>query len=153
MARSGASLPAGRNHAPLTDPEQLRVSNTCLGLERGVPFRVESRERTRFRVWEENGEEHAEIVFGADVYPGTGVVDPNSSLSMVAAVAHELAHYFRWRDKTEISDNRLEHIDESLTSLEAILRYYGHFSENERQQLIRDAIQRLQLFIQSNADE
>jgi hypothetical protein len=153
MPRANASLLAGRNHAPLTDQERIRVSNTCIGLERNIPFRVASDERTRFRVWDDAGEEQAEIVFGADVYPGTGVVDPNSSLSMQAAVAHEVAHYFRWRDKTEIPDDRLEHIDEALTSLEAILRYYGHLSDNERQQLVRDSIQRLQTFVQENLRE
>jgi len=150
MARGTASLLAGRNHKPLTQQEQVRISNTCLGLERTVPFRVAEEEKTRFRVWEEDGIEQAEIVFGADVYPGTGVVDPNSSLSMQAAVAHELAHYFRWKDKTEVTSNELEHIDEALTSLEAILRYFAHFNENEKQQLIRDAIQRLQILVKKH---
>lgn len=146
MPRNSRSLLVGRNNAPLTTHQVRRVSNTCLGLEKNAPFRVDPAQTTRFRVYEEGGEEVAEIIFGADVMPGTGVIDPNSSLGMEAAVAHELTHYFRWRSMTELQDPKLENIDEALTSLEAILRYYIHLNENDRQQLIRDAIQRLQLF-------
>lgn len=148
MARGPMSLLAGRNTAPLNDQEQQRVSNTVIGLERNINFRVASGERTRFRVYNNDADEEvAEIVFGEDVFPGNGVADPNSSLSLKCAIAHELSHYFRWHDKTEYSDEAHEHLDEAVTSLEAILRYYQHLTDNERQQLIRDAIQRVQIFV------
>jgi hypothetical protein len=148
MARGIQSLLAGRNTAPLSQQEEQRVSNTIMGLETKINFRVVSGESTRFRVFnDEDGMEVAEIIFGADVFPGRGVVDPNSSLSMKAAIAHELSHYFRWHDKTEYEEGELAQLDETITSLEAILRYYQHLNDNERQQLVRDAIQRVQIFV------
>jgi hypothetical protein len=67
---------------------------------------------------------------------------------MQAAAAHELCHLYRWRDRTEVTDERLEEIDEALTSLEAILRFPRELSAHEVRQLVSDAIQRLQMFCQ-----
>jgi hypothetical protein len=77
------------------------------------------------------------------------VVDPNSALSLDAAAAHELTHYHRWKDKTAISDLQLEHIDEALTSLQAIGRYSRQLSESDVHGLVADAIQRLVLYVQA----
>lgn len=145
MPRDVPSLLAGRNAQPLSDEDRKRVANTCLGLDPRAPFVVREGERTRFRLTPEEG--LPEIVFGEDVYPGIGVVDPNSSLGMLAAVAHELSHYYRWVDMTELSVPALEHLDEAFTSLDAILRFYQHLTDNDRQNLIRDAIQRIQMHI------
>lgn len=148
MPANRESLLAGRHAAPLNSEEVRRVINTFLGLDGTAPVRYENGARTRFRVVEEEGAEPLiEIVFGADIYPGIGVVDPNSSLSMQAAAAHELCHFYRWRDKTEIQEEDLVHIDEAMTSLEAILRF-PKLGEHDCRQLVSDAIQRLQLFVQ-----
>ncbi|WP_157083470.1 hypothetical protein [Bradyrhizobium manausense] len=119
---------------------------------KATPVRHEPSARTRFRVTVENEETLAEIVFGPDIYPGTSVVDPNSSLSMQAAAAHELCHYYRWRDKTEVEDGVLVHVDEALTSLEAVLRF-PKLGEHDIRQLVSDAIQRLQIFVQEKNSE
>jgi len=41
----------------------------------------------------------------------------------------------------------MEHLDEALTSLQAVMRYNRHLSEHDVRQLICDAIQRLQLYV------
>lgn len=148
MPANRESLLAGRNVKPLDLIEIRRVTNTFLGLDSSAPVRHEDGARTRFRVVQENNEQVGEIVFGPDIYPGAGVADPNSSLSMQAAAAHELCHLYRWRDKTEIVDENLQHIDEALTSLEAILRF-PRLGDHDFRQLVADAIQRLQLFMQT----
>jgi hypothetical protein len=142
------SLLAGRNVRALSAEDVTRVFNTFLGLERNVSVRYEPNSRTVFRVPALEGEEECEITFGEDVYPGAGVVDPNSSLSMLAAVAHEVTHFHRWRDKTEIVADELVEIDEALTSLEAILRFPRNLNDHDIRQLVADAIQRLQIFAQ-----
>ena len=148
MSSGRASLLAGRNGAPLSDQEIVRVANTFLGLDREANFRYAAGEATRCRVYEQDSETICEIVYGADIFPGTSVVDPNSSLSMRAAAAHELSHFHRWRDKTELYGEHLTEIDEALTSLDAVQRYQAHLSENEVRQLVADAMQRLQVFVQ-----
>jgi hypothetical protein len=102
MPRDRASLLAGRNRRPLSDDEITRVTNTFLGMDREANTRYDGNGNTRFRTFEDDGEIGHEIVFCSDIYPGTSVVDPNSSLSMRAAAAHELSHYHRWRDITEL---------------------------------------------------
>jgi hypothetical protein len=111
--------------------------------------RYEEAARTVFRVeHSESGEEYGEIVFGPDIYPGRSVVDPDSALGLQAAAAHELTHYHRWRDKTELPDRSMEHLDEALTSLQAILRYDRQLSDHDVRHLVSDAIQRFQLYVQ-----
>jgi hypothetical protein len=144
------SLLAGRNAQPLSDDDVRRVYNTFLGLEPHLLVRYARGSRTVFRVpaaGEDGGD--CEVTFGEDIYPGNAVLDPNASLSMQAAVAHEVTHYFRWRDKTEINDLELEAIDEALTSLEAILRFPRDLNDHDTRKLVADAIQRLQLFAHS----
>lgn len=87
------------------------------------------------------------MTFGEDIYPGKSVLDPNASLSMQAAVAHEVTHFCRWRDKTELLQAEFEEIDEALTSLESVLRFPRQLNEHDMRQLVADAIQRLQLYI------
>ena len=142
------SLIAGRNTQPLTDLEVRRVVNTFLGLDDTLPVRYDPNRRTAFRVpaAEQDGGE-CEVTFGNDIYPGRSVIDPNSALSMEAAVAHEVTHYNRWKDKTELPSSDLEEIDEALTSLEAILRLPRDLNEHATRQLVADAIQRLQIYV------
>jgi len=148
MPANRESLLAGRNGAPLDPRDVRRATNTFLGLDSTAPVRYEEGARTAFRVTVEEVEEVVEIVFGPDLYPGIGVADPNSSLSMQAAAAHELSHYYRWRDRTEIVNDQLYEINEALTSLEAILRFPRELNDHDIRQLVADAIQRLQIYIQ-----
>ncbi len=151
MPANHESLLAGRSLAPLADKDVKRAISTFLGLDPKAPVRYQEAARTSFRVYlDESGQETPEIIFGPDLYPGTGVLDPNSSLSMQAAAAHELTHYARWVDKTELSQDHLFEIDEALTSLESILRFQTKLGEHDIRQLVGDAIQRLQLFAQKN---
>jgi hypothetical protein len=148
MPTKHSSLLAGRNSAPLTQEEVRRATNVFLGLDDKVNARHEADVRTAFRVSiDDSGNHYGEVVFGPDIYPGTSVVDPNSALSLQAAAAHELTHYHRWRDKTSISEEELEHIDEALTSLEAVLRYDHQLNRTDVRVLVSDAMQRLRLYV------
>lgn len=142
------SLLAGRNTQPLSDNDVRRVFNTFLGLDSTLPVRYVAGCRTVFRVpaaSPDGGD--CEVTFGEDIYPGKSVLDPNASLSMQAAVAHEITHFCRWRDKTELLSPDLEEIDEALTSLESILRFPRQLSDHDTRQLVADAIQRLQRYV------
>jgi hypothetical protein len=141
------SLLAGRNQAPLTDEQVRRATNTFLGLESTVNTRYDPDSRTVFHInREEPGDEYGEIIFGPDIYPGRSVIDPNSALGLKSAAAHELTHYHRWLDNTALPIS-LEHLDEALTSLQAIMRYDRELTTHDFRQLISDAIQRLQLYV------
>lgn len=150
MPDQAGSLLGGRNVVPLTDAQVRSVANTFLGLDDRSAPKYDPQSRTIFRVRVEDGQEVSEIVFGPDIYPGTGVADPNSSLSMKAAVAHELCHHYRHADLTEINDETLKHIDEALTSLEAIQRFPRQLNDHDIRQLVADAMHRLQLFAQEH---
>src|ERR1041384_4351326 len=114
---------------PLTDAEVRRAISAFIALDPAVNVRHEDGARTTFRVSrDEQGVEFGEIVFGSDIYPGGSVADPNAGLSLNAAAAHELTHYYRWVDRTQLIDQRQEHLDEALTSLEAICRYERNLS-------------------------
>lgn len=150
----GGSLLAGRNAAPLTDQEIRRASQVFLGLEARVPFKYDAAARTVFRVVvADDGEHYGEVVFGPDLYPGGSVADANSALSLNAAVAHELTHFHRWRDKLALPESELEHLDEALTSLQAIQRYDRDLNPTDVRQLVADAVQRIRLFVHENREE
>lgn len=126
-----------------------------MGLQVDVPpedqcdSRYEPSVATHFELQQtDEGIEYGLIVFGPDIFPGTSALDPNAEISMKAAAAHELSHYHRWRDTTELD---VGHLDEALTSLDAALRYSRHLSAHETQQLIRDAIRRVSLYQQEAA--
>ena len=143
-----ASLLDGRNLTPLTEREQRRATNVFLTLDKGVNARYEEGARTRFvNDIDDAGDEFGEIVFSADIYPGGNLVNPNASLSLDGAAAHELAHYYRWINKSELPHGQFTHIDEAMTSLEAALRYSGTLSANDVQGLISDALHRLRLYV------
>lgn len=149
-----SSLLAGRSTAPLDERRVTSVVATFRGLQIDVPpedqcdFRHESTAATHFEPQVgEDGSAYGMVIFGPDIYPGTGALDPNSELSMKAAAAHELSHYHRWRDTTELP---IGHLDEALTSLDAALRYSRQLSGHETQQLIRDAMKRISLHQQQS---
>jgi hypothetical protein len=143
-----ASLISGRNRAPLEEKDVKRAINTFMGLDAEAAVRFEPGARTVFRVArdQQTGEEYGEIVFGPDNYPGTNIVDPNSSLDLEAAAAHELTHLYRWRNMQELGDGTLEHLDEALTSLQAIATFTT-LRPLEVRQLAADALQRLRLYL------
>jgi hypothetical protein len=146
-------LLAGRNQGPLGPVEIRRATNTFLGLDSTVNVRHDPSVQTGFRIGrDESGDEFGEVVFGPDIYPGRGVVDPNSALSLDAAAAHELAHYYRWRDKTELpTTDQMMPLDEALTSMEAILRYERHLKPHDIRMLVSDAVQRINMYINQQA--
>lgn len=147
-----ASLLDGRNLTQLSEIEQRRAVNVFLGLDHGVNARYEVGTRTRFvTAIDEAGEEFGEIIFSADVYPGGNLVNPNASLSLNGAAAHELAHYYRWLNKSELPHGQLTHVDEAMTSLEAALRFSGILSATDIQGLISDALHRLRLHVEELA--
>lgn len=123
--------------------------NTFLGLDAEAAVRFAPEAQTVFRVMRdtESGVQYGEIVFGPDIYPGTNMIDPNSSLGLPAAAAHELTHLYRWRDKQALDDETLEHLDEALTSLQAIAHFAG-LRPVEVRQLAADAMQRLRLYLE-----
>ena len=91
------------------------------------------------------------VRLGADVYPGTGI-DANARLSMLACLAHELSHAERYtrdfRRPTELPDMLL---DEAETSIHAA--FYPVLSAQDRQDLVEDARDRLNLWLRINYEE
>jgi hypothetical protein len=87
-----------------------RVVATLRGLQIDVPvedqcdYRHEAASSSHFENdVDDDGNPYGVVIFGPDIYPGTSLLDPNSELSMKAAVAHELSHFHRWRDATELT--------------------------------------------------
>jgi hypothetical protein len=154
MSGKSRNLPllGGRSTRPLDQHAVNRVSSTFLGLDPDVrSVRYDEGSRTVFRVVaaeaSDTGEEFGEIVFGPDIYPGGNIANPNANLSMRAAAAHELAHYHRWLNRTELDGDNLVHLDEAMTSLEAVQRYGHRLDYTDIIQLIGDALHRLGLYM------
>lgn len=142
-------LLSGRNTAPLTDQEIKRAANIFLGLDGLVNTRYEISSNTRFIVNIENpNEEYGEIIFSEDLYPGGNIGNPNASVTLNGAAAHELAHFHRWTNKTELEHGYLTDLDEAMTSLEAVLRYASKLDTTDIQGLISDSLYRLRLFVE-----
>lgn len=140
------SLLGGRRTRPLVENEVRTVVNTFYGLSRDVDVRYDPTRPTGFRLIDEDGEEKPVITFSADIFPGPNIVNPNSALSMRAAVAHELSHYQRWIDNLELPWGHYPDLDEALTSLDALMRYgRDQLTPHEMEQLAADATHRLQL--------
>lgn len=142
------SLLPGRNVSPLTEPEIRRAASVFIGLDNRVNSRYQADSNTRFlQSTDDNDEEFGEIVYSDDVYPGSNIANPNAVLSLKGAAAHELAHFYRWQNKSELPIGVLTHIDEAMTSLEAALRYSRDLDMTDTQGLISDALQRLRLYL------
>lgn len=149
--RGRSSLLAGRSNQPLDDRQIRAVAETFAGLDYAVPVRFDDEGRTSFRVEvDEFGVRTGIVVYGRDIYPGTGIVDPNSALSMPAAAAHEVSHYYRWRDRLELPETEFEYLDEALTSLDAAVRF--SLQPHEVRQLILDATHRIQLYYRNQTE-
>ena len=148
MAKQHGSLLHGRNNVPLSDRQQKQVLSLFFGMDAAANVRYEAASRTVFREINDHDELNHELVFGPDIFPGLAVADPNASLGVKCAVAHELAHKARHDDLTEVNEPELEEIDEALTSLSAILRFHNDLSTHEIRQLVSDATQRLQMHVQ-----
>jgi len=146
MPKEDGSLLHGRGNTPLTDEQQKTIAAAFYYFDRTANVRFDPG-RTRFRPLAGDPDINHEILFGPDILPGPNIADPNSCLNMRAAVAQELAHKARHDDATELNDPALEHIDEALTSLSAILRYQRKLEDYEILQLVSDAVQRLQLHV------
>ena len=153
MPDENGSLLPGRNNLPLNEGQIRSVMNTFIGLDRSSAPIYRPDGRTVFRVTKvDDQEEECQILFGADIYPGPNVIDPNASLGLKAAVAHELSHFYRHADMTEINDPALMHIDEALTSLDAVNRFSRDLNDHEIRQLVADAMHRLQLYARTRTD-
>src|SRR5690606_14295143 len=119
-------------------------ANVFLGLDPRVNARHEEGTRTRFVTGvDETGEEYGEVIFSADIYPGPNLANPNASLSLDGAAAHEHAHYYRWVNKSALPHGELVHINEAMSRLEDALRLSGKLSDGDIQGIISDALHRL----------
>ncbi len=145
MPEDITSLPPGRRSDLLEKKDVERVINTFLSLDNTVNVVYDDTKHTNFHTIKEGEQDIPEIVFGPDVYPAANAINPNQSLLMQAAAAHEICHYHRWKDKTEINDMEHVELDEAFTSLDAFLRF-PQLSDHERRQLVADAMQRLAMY-------
>ena len=149
MAKNQASLLEGRNTEPLSEERVKAVHATFHWFDRAANVKFDGG-RTRFSVIVGNPEVNHEILFGPDIFPGQNIGNPNSCLSMRAAVVHELSHKARHDNGFEVDEPELEHIDEALTSLSAILQFQRKLDDFEIAELVADAVHRLQKFVQEH---
>jgi len=132
---------AGRNQVGLTEEEIERCllawKILCGEKERELVIDEAHQHSSRTRFNETSGKVH----LGADVKPGSGI-EANSRMSVLACLAHELAHAERFeigfQRPIEFPDNL---IDESETSLHA--SFMPVLSSTEREDLVGDARDRL----------
>src|SRR5262245_10821258 len=143
---------AGRNQVGLTVEEiercQLMWKNLCGDRERELIIDEAHQHSSRTRFNETSGKVH----LGADVKPGRGI-EANSRMSVLACLAHELAHAERFeigfQRPIEFPDNL---IDEAETSLHA--SFMPVLSSTEREDLVADASDRLvQWFVERPAEK
>jgi hypothetical protein len=144
VSRESISLPPGRRQAALSEPEMRRAETVFRALDyKGrVEFDARAGGKTRFvvRPDESTGEEEGVIIIGPDLYPGLAVANPNSVLDPTATAAHEITHYIRWQEGRELP---VGHLDEAMTSLQAICTFKATLSPTELEQLVSDALERL----------
>ena len=125
----------------------MTVSSVFLGFDSQVPARYDERAKSHFEVISEDGKKFGVVYFGPDIYPGQGdTLNPNPTLPMHAAVAHEVVHFHRHRDGTQFNEFGLEHLDEALTSLEAAIKFPRELSGHDVSELVRDAAYRIMQF-------
>lgn len=147
MGGSKSSLPPGRSVAPLSNQQQMTVSSQFLSLDQEIPARYDEQCRSHFEVIEEEGQKVGVVFFGPDIYPGRGdTLDPNSTLPMPAAVAHEATHFHRWQDGHQFNEAGLEFLDEAQTSAESIVRWNRRLRDHEMTELVRDVSYRIDMF-------
>ena len=149
MGKEQASLLEGRNLEPLSDDRIQTVYATFHWFDRTANVKFDGG-RTRFSPVAGDPNVNHRIFFGPDIFPGQNIGNPNSCLSMRAAVVHELTHRARHDNGFEVNEPELEHIDEALTSLSAILQFQRKLEDYEILELVADAVHRLQKFVQEH---
>lgn len=85
------------------------------------------------------------VILGADAYPGKGM-DANSRMSVLACLAHELAHVERFQLGYQRPINLPDMlIDEAETSLHA--SFVSALSKRDRVDLLEDAKERINIWL------
>lgn len=131
----------GRNQRGLTQPEidrcLLAWEALCGSQPRELVVTEAARHSSRTRFVESEGR----VYLGADVFHGTGI-SANNRLSMLACLAHELAHVERFElnfERPFIWPDNLR--DEAEASLHA--SFHPRLSVQDRADLVEDASERL----------
>lgn len=140
------SLLPGRGAKALEKYDEERITNIIRAFRYDGPVEFDegNSTRTRFAVCEDGkGDKFGKIVIGSDIQQGTDVANPNAMLDEMAAIAHELTHYQRWKDKRDLPIGDLNDIDEAMTSLQAVCAFKTLLSDMQIEQLVSDALQRL----------
>jgi hypothetical protein len=142
---------AGRNQIGLTAQEiercQLAWEILCGNHVRELVIEqaTQHSSRTRFN------ELYGKVYLGADVKPGAGI-EANARLSLLACLAHELAHAMRFElgfQRPNVLPDML--IDEAETSLHAA--FLPELSARDREDLVEDARERLNQWFTLNRQE
>ena len=143
---------AGRNQVGLSEREITHCLSAwellCGGTQRELVTTEAATHSSRTRFNEIEGV----VYLGADVKPGGGI-EANSRMSILACLAHELAHAERlerdFQRPIEFPENL---IDEAETSLHA--SFMSVLSLKDREDLIEDARDRLnQWFVERQEDQ
>jgi len=137
-------LLAARNQIGLT-PREIEYcveawSYLCEESDAG-PRELETSEASRHSTETYFSEVDGKVHLGADVKPGRGI-EANARLSIVACLAHELAHAERFgigfRRPTKLPDKLLDKAEASLHA-----SFVGRLGSRDREDLIEDARDRL----------
>lgn len=140
---------AGRNQVGLTALEIERCVEAWRVLCGEAQRELVATEATRHSSRTHFNETEKKVYLGADVKPGVGV-EANARMSVLACLAHELAHAERFElgfnRPTGLPDNL---IDEAETSLHA--SFMQELTRKDREDLIEDARDRLILWLVENS--
>lgn len=130
-----------RNKEGLTDSQVDYCLRTWQFLCGEHPRRIDVTEAHRHGSQTRFIERTMTVILGADAYPGIGAT-ANSRLSVLACLAHELAHLERFEmDFDRPFDPPDNFVDEAETSLHA--SFVSVLTVKEREDLIEDARDRL----------
>lgn len=132
---------AGRNEIGLTERQIAYCVEAWTVLCADRPIALDTSEAVQYASRTRFNEAQNTVFLGADALPGDGV-DANARLSMLACLAHELAHAERfhlgYRRPTNLPDVLLDEAESSLrASFTSIL------SPKDREDLVEDARDRL----------
>jgi hypothetical protein len=133
----------GRRNQEGLNEDQIRYCMLAWDLVReglDIPLDISeatiSGSKTRFN------EDRNTVILGADVYPGSNSIDANSSMSVLACLAHERAHFERFRDgyrRPLVLPDVL--LDEAEASLAAA--FFTFLGPEDRSDLATDAHDRI----------
>jgi len=132
---------AGRNLEPLSEDQIANCEAAWQLLCGGVARELDTTEADRYGSRTRYNEERRAVILGADAYPGVGI-NANARMSMLACLAHELAH----AERHEAAYGRPfdppdSYLDEAETSIRAAFNTV--ISRVDREHLIEDARDRL----------